>query len=450
MYIQQLYTNCLAQAAYYVESDGEALIIDPLREPEPYLLLAKQRNARIRYVFETHFHADFVSGHVELARQTGALIIYGPNAKPKYKAYIAEDNESFELGKIKFRIIHTPGHTVESSCLVLQDDHGKENCIFTGDTLFVGEVGRPDLMSGNLSKEKLADMLFESLKKLKVLPDEMIVYPGHGAGSACGKNIGKEATTTIGEQKKKNYAFNVSKEEFIKIVTTGLPTPPAYFFKDAAINISGYDSYETIVAKEMNPLTEEGFKSEMENGTLILDTREASEFARAFIPGSINIGLNGDFAVWTGTIIEFGTPLVLVTEKGKEKESVIRLARIGFDSIKGYLSGGIEQWQSKNYPIDQIPEVDMDEMNTIEKTDLVILDVRNNDERAKGSIPHSLHVPLSFLKDHLEELSKNSRYVVYCAGGYRSMIAAGMLKQYGIKNVLNLKKGINAYASPVI
>lgn len=450
MYIQQLYTNCLAQAAYYVESNGEALIIDPLREPEPYLLLASQRNARIRYVFETHFHADFVSGHVELARQTGATIIYGPNAKPKYPAFIAKDNEVFELGKIKFKVLHTPGHTVESSCLLLLDEAEKANCIFTGDTLFAGDVGRPDLLSGNLSKEQLAEMLFESLQKLKLLPDNLIVYPGHGAGSACGKNIGKETVTTIGEQKQKNYAFNVSKEEFIKAVTTGLPTPPAYFFKDAAINISGYDSYETIVAKEMNPLSADDFKKEMDADTIILDTREASDFAWGFIPGSINIGLNGDFAVWSGTILDFGTPILLVTEKGKEKESVIRLARIGFDSIKGYLKGGIEAWIDNNDLLDSITEVNLDEMNLMHNNDVIILDVRRNDEHAKKNLPGSLHVPLSFLKDHLEELNKDCKYVVCCAGGYRSMIAAGILKRNGIKNVLNLRKGINAYNSSIV
>lgn len=451
MYIQQLYTNCLAQAAYYIESEGEALIIDPLREPEPYLTLARQRNARIRFVFETHFHADFVSGHIELFRQTGALIIYGPNAQPKYRSYIAKDKEIFELGKIKFQIIHTPGHTIESSCLLLFDENEKPHSIFTGDTLFAGDIGRPDLMSGNLSKEELAGMLFESLKKIKALPDEIVMYPGHGPGSACGKNIGKETVTTIGEQKKNNYALKeMSKQEFIDAAVSGLPTPPPYFFKDAAINISGYDSYETIIAEEMKALDLKSFQSEINNGALILDTRNPSDFAEAFIPGSVNIGLNGDFAVWAGTVLEFGSPIVLVTDKGKEKESIIRLARIGFDSVKGYLDGGFTKWQRDGQPIDFIEEVDMKKFEARLEKDPVILDVRHNNERAVRAIPQSLHVPLGFLKNHIMDLNKSQEYIVYCAGGYRSMIAASLLKRAGIQNVCSLRGGLNAYASPKV
>lgn len=451
MYIQQLYTNCLAQAAYYIESEGEALIIDPLREPEPYLTLARQRNARIRFVFETHFHADFVSGHIELFRQTGALIIYGPNAQPKYRSYIAKDKEIFELGKIKFQIIHTPGHTIESSCLLLFDENEKPHSIFTGDTLFAGDIGRPDLMSGNLSKEELAGMLFESLKKIKALSDEVVMYPGHGPGSACGKNIGKETVTTIGEQKKNNYALKeMSKQEFIDAAVSGLPTPPPYFFKDAAINISGYDSYESIIAEEMKALDLKSFQSEINNGALILDTRNPSDFAEAFISGSINIGLNGDFAVWAGTVLEFGSPIVLVTDKGKEKESIIRLARIGFDSVKGYLDGGFTKWQRDGQPTDFIEEVDMKRLEDGSKEDPVILDVRHNSESAVRAIPQSLHVPLGFLKNHIADMNKGQEYIVYCAGGYRSMIAASLLKRAGIQNVCSLRGGLNAYASPKV
>lgn len=446
MFVQQLYTNCLAQAAYYIESNGEALIIDPLREPGPYLDLAKKRKAKIRYVFETHFHADFVSGHLELSRETGALIIFGPNAKPKYRAFIAKDLEIFELGKIKFQVIHTPGHTIESSCILLFNEENEPHCVFTGDTLFAGDVGRPDLLSGNLSKEELAGMLFESLKKLKALPDDLLVYPGHGAGSACGKNIGTETVTTIGIQKKRNYALgNLSKNEFIKAVSTGIPNPPAYFFKDASINISGYDSYEAVMAKELVALYIEPFKSEIEKGAVILDTRSAGDFAEGFIPGSINVGLNGDYAVWAGTVIAFGTPLVIVAEKGKEKESIIRLARIGFDSIKGYLHDGIESWWKNGEEIDTVKEIDMENLKQLDKHNLVVLDVRRNDEHAKGAIANALHVPLDFLNNHISELNKNRNYLIYCAGGYRSMIAASMLKKNGIKNVMSLKKGLNAY-----
>ncbi len=449
MYVQQLYTNCLAQAAYYVESNGEVLIIDPLRDPGPYLDLAKKRKAKIRYVFETHFHADFVSGHLELSRKTGATIIFGPNANPKYKAFIAKDLEPFELGKTKFQVLHTPGHTIESSCVLLFNEEGKPHCIFTGDTLFAGDVGRPDLLSGNLNKEELAGMLFESLKKIKALPDDLLVYPGHGAGSACGKNIGKETVTTIGIQKRRNYALgNLSKNEFIKTVTTGLPNPPAYFFKDASINISGYDSYDAIMSKELIALHLDPFKTEVKDGAIILDTRNAADFARGFIPGSINVGLNGDFAVWAGTMIAFGTPLVIVAEKGKERESIVRLARIGFDTIKGYLNGGFEIWSANGEPVDFVKEIEMKDLKQLHTKDTIILDVRRNDEHEKGAIPNALHVPLDFLHNHMSELNKDKNYVVYCAGGYRSMIAVSILKKYGIKHIQNLKNGINAYSKP--
>lgn len=337
MYIRQIYTNCLAQAAYYIESEGEVMIVDPLREPEPYLELAARRNAKIKYVFETHFHADFVSGHLDIARLTDAVIVYGPDAKPNYKAFIAQDKERIKLGKIELEVLHTPGHTIESSCLLLWDEEKRPHCIFTGDTLFIGDVGRPDLMSGNLSKEELAGMLYKSLnEKIKTLHDSVIVYPGHGAGSACGKNIGKETVSSIGEQKKTNYALqNLTKDEFIDAVTKDLPTPPPYFFKDAKINISGYDSYETIIDREKKALSASEVKKQIKNGAIVIDTRTPEEFEEGFIPGSVSVGLNGDYAIWVGSLIDFSSPLILVTSEGKELESIVRLARVGYENLIG-------------------------------------------------------------------------------------------------------------------
>ncbi len=447
MFIKQLYTNCLAQAAYYVESNGEALIIDPLREPEPYIELANERKAKIKYVFETHFHADFVSGHQEISRRTGAVIVYGPKAKPEYQALIAMDKEIFNLGKIKLQVLHTPGHTIESSCFLIYDEANLPACIFTGDTLFVGDVGRPDLLSGNLSKEELAGMLYDSLNnKIKTLPNQVIVYPGHGAGSACGKNIGKETQSTIGEQKAKNYALqNISKDEFIRAVTNGLVSPPPYFFKDAAMNISGYDSNEIMFKREKKPLDVSEFETEIAKGCLILDTRNAADFEKGFIPGSINIGLNGDFAVWVGTLIEFNQPLLLVCEPGKEKESIIRLARVGYDHIKGYLKNGIDTWKNAGQKINKITSVEYKKLKTkMSGKKFLMLDVRRPNENAGANISGSINIPLNTLEHKIPLLNKTQPYLVYCAGGYRSMIAASILKKHGIKTILNLKGGINS------
>lgn len=448
MFIKQLYTNCLAQAAYYVESDGEALIIDPLRDPAPYIELAKERKAKIKYIFETHFHADFISGHLELSTQTGAVVVYGPLAKPKYQALIAFDGELFPLGKIKIKVLHTPGHTIESSCFLLYDEMNKPNSIFTGDTLFVGDVGRPDLFSGKNSKEELAGMLYESLnKKIKNLPDHIIIYPGHGAGSACGKNIGSETTSTIGEQKLKNYALqNQSKADFIKNVIQDLPDPPAYFFKDAMINMEGYDGYDNLMKRELRGLNVEEVKSQVEKGAIILDTRKAGDFENGYIPGSINIGLDGDFAIWSGTILEFNSPIVIVAESGKEKESIMRLARIGYDNVKGYLAGGYESWIKSGEETDDIKSVDYSNFKyyTSDKN-CVILDVRKPDECDRVRIEGSVNIPLNLLAHKITELNKGMNYLVYCAGGYRSMIAVSLLKKHGIANIINLKGGINSY-----
>ncbi len=443
MYIKQLYTKCLAQAAYYIESAGEAVIIDPLREPTPYISLAKERNAKIKYVFETHFHADFVSGHVELARQTGAKIVYGPNARPEYDAVIAKDGEKFKVGNIYLQVLHTPGHTLESSCFLLFNEEGKQHCIFTGDTLFIGDVGRPDLLSGNLSKEQLAGMLFDSIQqKIKTLPDGIMVLPGHGAGSACGKNIGKELVSSIGEQKQKNYALNVTaKNEFIEKVTEGLTTPPAYFFKDAKINITGYDSYEILMQNAVKALTIDEFFKLNKAGALILDTREPSEFEKGFIPGAINVGLNGDFAVWVGTLIKFGTPLLIVAEEGKEKESIVRLARIGYDNVKGFLRGGISEWRNAALGLDTVKTFNVKELTRSEE--YVIIDVRKEGEVSNCKVKNSILITLSELEKASDKLDKTKKYMIYCAGGYRSMIAISILKRKGFNDVYNTSGGIS-------
>lgn len=446
MYIQQLYTNCLAQASYYIESDGQAAVIDPLRDPQPYLELAKMRNAHIKFVFETHFHADFVSGHIDLAKAAGATIVYGPGARPAYDAIIALDHEKFHLGKLWIEVLHTPGHTIESSCFLLYDEHGKENSVFTGDTLFIGDVGRPDLMSGNLSKEELASMLYDSLeKKIKILPDEVLVYPGHGAGSACGKNIGKETSSTIGAQKKLNYAMaNISREEFIRAVTSDLPAPPAYFFKDAAINIQGYSSYEEVFTKASRALDVPTFQKKMAQGARVLDARDAAHFEKSFIPGSVNIGLNGDFAVWVGTVIPFNAPLILVTEPGKENETITRLLRVGYENILGYLSRGMRSWADAHLQTEHVTTLKAAEAEDyIASDNYVVIDVRRPTESAKHRIKGSVLIPLSELPFRAHKLDPALKYLVYCAGGYRSMIAVSILKAAGINSVYNIEGGIN-------
>ena len=443
MYIEQLYTNCLAEAAYYIESDGEAAIIDPLRETEPYIELANKRGARIKYVFETHFHADFVSGHIDLARQVNATIIYGPNADTKYEVLHARDGQEFGIGKIKIRVLHTPGHTPESSCYLLLDEKGKQHAVFTGDTLFVGDVGRPDLLDGVMSQEELAGLLFDSLnKKIKTLPDETIVYPAHGPGSACGKNIGSETYSTIGEQKKFNYALKVqTREEFIIQVTDGILPPPQYFFEDARINKDGYDPIERVIRENMKPLSIDQFKVEMKNGALILDTRPANDFEKGFIPDSINIGLNGQFAVWAGTLLDIQQPLVLVTEPGKENEAVLRLARVGYEKIAGYLAGGIEKWNEK---LKTVKSITAQEMSSVIEGGAEVLDVRKPGEWNVGHLKTALFVPLANMPSNLERLEKNKPYIVHCGGGYRSMTAISLMKRKGFSNLINVYGGFGA------
>ena len=443
MYIEQIYTNCLAQASYYIESDGIAAIVDPMRDIEMYLELAKERNAKIRYVMNTHFHADFVSGHLDLASKTDAIVVFGPNAEPKYRAFIASDNEYILLGKIKIKVLHTPGHTIESSCFLAIDENNIPQALFSGDTLFIGDVGRPDLMSGNLSKEVLGGMLYDSLnQRIKTLPDSVIVYPGHGAGSACGKNLSKETKSTIGEQKKYNYALgSMSKGRFVDIVTSDQPPVPAYFFKDAQININGYKNLENVYEKNLVPLTNDELQKEITNGIMVLDTRTSSKFAKGFIKGSVNIDLDGQFAVWVGTLINIEQPLAIIAEKGREKEAITRLARIGFENVVGYLKDDISYWNGTIDTIDIVnaSEVDFELVNLSS----LLLDVRKSDEVEKEKMKKSYHIPLHELNNRLVELDKNKTIIVYCVSGYRSMIASSILKRNGFKNVLNINGGIN-------
>ncbi len=445
MYIQQIYTNCLAHAAYYIESAGEAAVIDPLRDPGPYQKLAAERGATIKFVFETHFHADFVSGHIDLANNTGANIVFGPDAKPGYKCYIAEDGELLSLGDVKIEVVHTPGHTIESTCFLLHDAAGKKQAIFTGDTLFVGDVGRPDLLSGNLPKEVLAAMLFDSLQnKIKTLPDDVVVYPGHGAGSACGKNIGTSSYTTIGEQRTSNYALlAANKEEFILAVTSDQPVIPAYFFKDAVINKSGATAYQSVLDQSLRPLSHESIEQAIDAGAIVLDTRDPMEFAAGFIKGAINIGLNGDFAVWVGSIIAPDAHLLLVCEPGKEVEAIERLARIGYEGVQGFLAGGMKSWFAANKSYDVVLTFEGSECeNLLNMEQYELLDVRNRREVAKNRMVGSMHIPLNVLKDEYSKLGADKKWLIYCAGGYRSMVAASFLKSKGFHFVASVEGGI--------
>ena len=449
MFIKQLYTGCLSEAAYYIESEGVAAVIDPLRDIEEYLILAKERNATIKYIFETHFHADFVSGHLDLSATTGATIVYGPETITKFPVHVAKDEEVFHLGKISITVLHTPGHTLESSCYLLKDENGKDNAIFTGDTLFVGDVGRPDLaQKGNeLTMDDLAGMLYDSLqKRIMPLTDEVIVYPAHGAGSSCGKNLGPETFSTIGEQKTTNYALqNQSKEAFVKAVTEGLVAPPNYFPINAKINKEGYDPLDSILAKGLTQLSIEAFKNKIANDAIILDTRNSAEFTQGFVPGAISIGLDGRFAEWAGSLLPFNVPMVLVTQKGKEKESIIRLSRVGFDQFEGFLVGGFEAWKLAGEKIDLIIDIEADEMamDIAFDPNMVIVDVRKETEYANGHIKEAINIPLNDLTDpgSMANLDDHHNIYIHCAGGYRSVIAASLIKQQGIHNIRNVVGG---------
>lgn len=450
MFVKQLYTNCLSEAAYFIASDGEAVVIDPLRDIDTYIALAKEHNAAIKYIFETHFHADFVSGHIELAKATGATIVYGPDAQTGFEAHHAKDGELFNIGKLRLRVMHTPGHTLESTCYILQDEQHKDYCVFTGDTLFVGDVGRPDLFSGNLSKEELAAYLYDSLHtKIANLEDHVLVYPAHGPGSACGKNLGPNTHSTIAEQKQTNYALAPqTKEEFIQVVTSGLNAPPAYFPINAAINKKGYESLDTVKTRGLQALSIADFKAAVAKGALIVDTRKATEFTEGFIPESISIGLDGRFAEWAGTLLPFNQDLVLVTEEGKEEETLIRLARVGLDVIQGYLKGGFEAWKAADEKIDIIIDVDTEELALDIPHDpkLEIIDVRKQAEFDAGHIVAANLMPLDTLIDplHLSVIDTEANLYVHCAGGYRSVIACSLLKRQGFHNVRNVLGGWSA------
>ena len=443
MYIQQLYTNCLAEAAYYIESNGEAAIIDPIRETEPYVALAKQRGAKIKFIFETHFHADFVSGHIDLANKTGAEIVYGPLAETNYKVRNVNDNEELKVGDLTIRALHTPGHTPESTCFLLLDESYQEHCIFTGDTLFVGDVGRPDLLDGKMSKEELAGMMYDSLNnKIKNLPDEVIVYPAHGPGSSCGKNLGPEKQSTIGTEKQTNYALrDMTKAEFIKVLTDGLLPPPAYFFSDAMINKQGYTAIDAVMKKNLHPLTVDEFENEVARGAAILDTRNPEIFEKGFIQGSVNIGLNGMFAIWAGTIMDIAVPMVLVCDPGKEEEAISRLARVGYEKVHGFLNGGFEAWTKEGKPVDTITSIDAQEFAKRVNAGGKVLDVRKISEAESGYVKNAIVIPLAELQENMESINTETPVMVHCAGGYRSMVAASLLKRNGYSNIINVHGG---------
>lgn len=449
MFIKQLYTGCISEAAYYIESNGEAAIIDPLRDIDIYLQLAAERKAAIKFIFETHFHADFVSGHIDLARATGATIIYGPDTHTSFPVHVARDGERFSLGALTLEVLHTPGHTLESTCYLLKDGNGKDHAVFTGDTLFVGDVGRPDLAqkASGLTMQDLAGMLFNSLQsKIVPLADDVIVYPAHGPGSACGKNLGPDTSSTIGAEKQTNYALKAgSKEEFIKTVTEGLEEPPTYFPINAQINREGYDALDAVLEKGLTPLSVQQVKDALRKDTILLDTRPATVFTQGFVPGSISIGLEGRFAEWAGSLLSFSQPMILVTEAGKEKETIIRLARVGFSNVMGVLEGGFAAWKASGEEIDMIVDVEADELAMDLPFDdrLVVLDVRKQAEFADGHVKDALNIPLNDLVDpvNMSAIEEDQNVYVHCAGGYRSVIAASMLKRSGIHNVRNVLGG---------
>lgn len=452
MKIEQIYTGCLAQGAYYITSEKEAVIIDPLREIKPYLERAASDGVKIKYILETHFHADFVSGHVDLAKATGATIVYGPNANPSFDAHIASDGEILNVGNIRIKVIHTPGHTMESSCYLLIDEHGKDHSLFTGDTLFIGDVGRPDLAqkAAHMTQEELAATLYKSLRtKVMTLADEVIVYPAHGAGSACGKNMSKETVSTIGEQKKLNYALraNMTEEEFVKEVTDGLMPPPVYFPQNVAMNKKGYDSIDEVMKRAMKSLSADEFESVAnETDVVMLDTRNADVFRQGFIPNSINIGLDGQFAPWVGALIpDVKQEILLITEPGKEEETVTRLARVGYDYVVGYLNGGIEAWKNAGKEVDKIKRITAEEFEKeVSISNDIVVDVRKPGEYEAEHIENAVSIPLDFINEQLASYPKDKHFYMHCAGGYRSMIAASILKSRGYDNFTEIAGGFNA------
>jgi glyoxylase-like metal-dependent hydrolase (beta-lactamase superfamily II)/rhodanese-related sulfurtransferase len=451
MFIKQLYTGCLSEAAYYVESKGEAAIIDPMRDIDEYLQLANERKTKIKYIFETHFHADFVSGHIDLSEATGAPIVYGPGTETKFPVHIAKDKEIFKIGDLTIEVLHTPGHTLESACYLLKDENKKDYCVFTGDTLFVGDVGRPDLAqkSNEITVNDLAGMMYDSIhSKLFPLADDVIVYPAHGPGSACGKNLGPSTHSTMGEEKQFNYALKATtKEEFIKEVTDGIPPPPQYFPVNAKINKEGYDNINDVLQQGMKAMTVSEFKKMINDDIIILDTRDADTFTQGFVPGSVNIGLEGRFAEWAGSLLPFDAPILLVTETGMEKESIIRLARVGFDKVIGHLAGGFEAWKNAGEEIDIIIDVEPDElmMDLPFDKNLIVMDVRRPNEFAEGHIKDAINLPLNDLLDpaSMANIEEDQNVYVHCGSGYRSVIAVSLMKRQGIHNLRNVVGGWN-------
>jgi hydroxyacylglutathione hydrolase len=459
MKVEQIYTGCLAHAAYYIQNEGEAAVFDPLREVQPYIDRAAKDNSKIKYVFETHFHADFVSGHLDLRAKAGAEIVFGPGAKPAYEATIAEDDQVFSVGKCKVKAIHTPGHTMESTTYLLIDEYGHEHGIITGDTLFIGDVGRPDLAQhvvADLTQDKLARLLYHSLReKIMPLNDELIIYPNHGAGSACGKMMSRETTDTLGHQKKVNYALraDMTEDEFVTELLTGLTTPPGYFPKNVLLNINGYTALDTVLKKAMQPLDADEFEALANaTGALVLDTRNADEFAKGFIPNSINIGLDGSFANWVGELIkDINQEILLVCNPGKEEESMIRLSRVGYDNTIGYLERGFGTWKVAGKEVDMVKRISAKtfENNKYNKH-IILLDVRRKSEFESEHVIGAKNIPLNELNEHLAEIPKDKPFILYCAGGYRSMIAASILKQRGYNNFSDVEGGFAAIAKTTV
>ena len=451
MKIEQIYTGCLAQGAYYIESKGEAAIIDPLREVKPYIERAEKDGAKIKYVFETHFHADFVSGHLTLAKETGATIVYGPNANPNYEVLIAKDEQEFKLGELTIKVLHTPGHTMESTTYLLKDKDGKDLAIFTGDTLFLGDVGRPDLaQKSTMTVEDLAGMLYDSLReKIMPLADDVTVYPAHGAGSACGKNMMKETVDSLGNQKKMNYALreNMTKKEFIEELTNGLPPPPSYFPLNVKMNKEGYTDVQEVISRGAKPLSPQEFEQVAnQSGAVVLDVRKPADFVENHIPRSIFIGIDGGFAPWVGALIkDVAQPLLLVVPEGREEETLTRLSRVGFDNALGFLEGGMEAWKNAGKETDKLRSISAESLKSLmEKGEKNIFDVRKESEYENSHIPEIPLTPLDFLNDHLQEFPKEELFYLHCAGGYRSVIAASILKSRGVHNVVDIAGGFKA------
>lgn len=458
MKIEQIYTGCLAQGAYYITSNGEAAIIDPLRETEPYMKRLEKEGVELKYIFETHFHADFVSGHLDLSKKTGAAIVYGPNAKPEFEFISAKDNQEFAIGNIKIKVLHTPGHTMESTTYLLIDENGKDHAIFSGDTLFIGDVGRPDLAqkAAHMTQDELAAILFHSLRdKVMTLADDVIVYPAHGAGSACGKNMSKETVSTIGAQKATNYALraNMTEAEFVKEVTEGLLPPPAYFGMNVAMNKKGIESFENVFNNGMRAINAPEFEMVAEeSGALILDTRDNGDFAKGYVPQSINIGINGDFAPWVGALIaDVKQPIILVTEPGFEEETVTRLTRVGFDNLIGHLEGGFESWKKQGFEVDTVNRITAEQFaKEVKIGESTIIDVRKESEYEAEHVDEAYSRPLAYINDWVKDINPQEHFYLHCAGGYRSMMAASIMQARGYRNFTEIEGGFGAIAKTTI